>query len=81
MKEENVAINSYGSTIALRSNGKQAFGNNSSQTGTDLRIKTLLSEFIISLSLHSRGRVVTTGRNIKNFVKSQPPFDVHRQYF
>ena len=24
--------------------------------------------------------VVTKGRNIKNFVKSQPLFDVHRQY-
>ena len=23
---------------------------------------------------------MTKGRNIKNFVKSKPPFDVHRQY-
>ena len=36
---------------------------------------------LISLSLHLRGRVVTKGRNIKNFVKIKPPFDVHRQYF
>ena len=26
------------------------------------------------------GRVVTKGRNIENFVKSQLLFDVHRQY-
>ena len=24
---------------------------------------------------------MTKGRSIKNFVKSKPPFDVHRQYF
>ena len=35
---------------------------------------------LITLSLHSRGRVVTKGRQIIIFVKSQPPFDVHRQY-
>ena len=35
---------------------------------------------LISLSLHLRGRVVTKERDIKNFVKSQPPFDVHWQY-
>ena len=35
---------------------------------------------LISLSLHLRGWVVTKGRNIKNFVKSQPLFDVHQQY-
>ena len=26
------------------------------------------------------GRVVTKGRNIINFVKSKPLFDIHRQY-
>ena len=35
---------------------------------------------LISLSLHLRGRVVTKGREIIIFAKSQPPFDVHRQY-
>ena len=35
---------------------------------------------IISLSLHLKGRVVTNGKNIIKFVKSQPLFDVHRQY-
>ena len=35
---------------------------------------------LISLSLHLRGRVVTKGRNIKNFLNSQPLFDVHQQY-
>ena len=32
------------------------------------------------MSLHLRGRVVTKGREIIIFAKSQPPFDVHRQY-
>ena len=32
------------------------------------------------LSLHLRGRVVTKGREIIIFVKSQPLFDIHRQY-
>ena len=35
---------------------------------------------IISLSLLSKGGVVTKGRNIKNFAKSELLFDVHRQY-
>ena len=35
---------------------------------------------LITLSLHLRGRVVTKGREIIIFAKSQPPFDVHRQY-
>ena len=36
---------------------------------------------LISLSLYLSGRVVTKGRNIKKFVKSQQPlFDVHWQY-
>ena len=35
---------------------------------------------IISLSLHFRGRIVTKRRKIKNFVKTQPLFDVHQQY-
>ena len=34
---------------------------------------------LISLSLHLRGRVVTKGRNIKDFVKSRPLFDVQWQ--
>ena len=35
---------------------------------------------LITLSLNLRGRVVTKGREIIIFEKSQPPFDVHRQY-
>ena len=35
---------------------------------------------IKSLSLHLRDRVVTKGGNIKNLIKSQPLFDVLRQY-
>ena len=35
---------------------------------------------LITLSLHLRGRVVTKGREIIIFTKSQPIFDVHRQY-
>ena len=35
---------------------------------------------LITRSLHLRGRVVTKGRQIIIFAKSQPPFDVHRQY-
>ena len=35
---------------------------------------------LIALSLHLRGWVVTKGREIIIFVKSQPPFDLHRQY-
>ena len=35
---------------------------------------------LITLSLHLRGRVVTKGRKIIIFEKSQPPFDVQRQY-
>ena len=35
---------------------------------------------LITLSLHLRDRVVTKGREIIMFVKSQLPFDVHRQY-
>ena len=35
---------------------------------------------LISLSLHLRGRVVTKGRDITNFVKSQPFFDINWQY-
>ena len=35
---------------------------------------------ITSLSLHLRGQVVTKGKSIINLVKSQPLFDVHRQY-
>ena len=30
--------------------------------------------------IHLRSRVVTKGRNIKNFVKSQPLFDVHGKF-
>ena len=30
--------------------------------------------------LDLRGRVVTKGKNIKNFLKGQSLFDVHRQY-
>ena len=32
------------------------------------------------MSLNLRGRVVTKGREIIIFAKSQSPFDVHRQY-
>ena len=32
------------------------------------------------MSLHLRGRVETKGKGIIIFAKSQPPFDVHRQY-
>ena len=35
---------------------------------------------LITLSLDLKGRVVTKGREIIIFAKSQPPFDVHRQY-
>ena len=35
---------------------------------------------LMTLSLHLRGRVVAKGREIIVFAKSQPPFDVHRQY-
>ena len=35
---------------------------------------------LITLSLHLRGRVVTKGREIIIFVKSQSTFNVHRQY-
>ena len=35
---------------------------------------------LISQSLHLRGRVVPKGRNIKNFLKGQQFFEVHRQY-
>ena len=35
---------------------------------------------LITLSSHLRGRVVTKGREITIFVKSQSPFNVHRQY-
>ena len=35
---------------------------------------------LISLSLHLMDGVITNGRNIRNFVKSQPLFDVYRQY-
>ena len=34
----------------------------------------------MTLSWHLRSRDVTKGRIIKNFVKSQPLFDVHQQY-
>ena len=34
---------------------------------------------LITLSLHLKGSVVTKGREIIIFVKSQPPFDAHRQ--
>ena len=45
-----------------------------------LDLKDHFSASLISMSLHLRGQAVTKGRNIKNFVKSQPLFDVHRQY-
>ena len=32
------------------------------------------------MSLHLRGRVETKGKGVIIFAKSQPPFDVHRQY-
>ena len=35
---------------------------------------------LITLSLHLRGRVVTKGRQVIIFAKSQAPFDEHRQY-
>ena len=35
---------------------------------------------LINFSLHLRGQFVTKGKEIIIFVKSQPPFDVHRQY-
>ena len=35
---------------------------------------------LITMSLHLRGRVETKGKGIIIFAKSQPPFDVHRQY-
>ena len=35
---------------------------------------------LITLSLHLRGRIVTKEKEIIIFAKSQPPFDVHRQY-
>ena len=35
---------------------------------------------LITLSGDLKGRVVTKGREIVIFAKSQPPFDVHRQY-
>ena len=35
---------------------------------------------LINLSLDLKGRVVTKGREIIIFAKSQLPFDVHRQY-
>ena len=35
---------------------------------------------LITLSLRLRGQVATKGREIIILAKSQPPFDVHRQY-
>ena len=35
---------------------------------------------LISLSLRLRGMVIAKERNINNFLKSQPLFDVHRRY-
>ena len=46
----------------------------------DILIFFVWNSPLITLSLHLRGRVVTKGREIIIFVKSQPPFDVHRQY-
>ena len=43
-----------------------------------------IDQSVITLGGGGRGgegsQVVTKGRNVKKSVKSQPPFDVHRQY-
>ena len=51
---------------------------NTPQTASNFR--HLFSCGTVDILTFSRGRVVTKGRQILIFVKSKPPFDVHRQY-